>query len=159
MTRHAPYRVLALVLLGAMLPLLSSCSGGGHHASSPTADALARGRAVWASRNVSNYRFTVRVVCFCPEIRNVVIEVRNGVVVSRTYEDDGTPVDSEFLAQYDTVEKLFAVIQEAVDQKAVRLDAMYDPTFGYPKEAFIDISEQIADEEIGLSVRSFAVIP
>ena len=155
-----PRRSFALALLAAILPMLSSCSGGGHRDSS-LADALRASRAAWASRNVSAYRYTLQISCFCPEdtIRPVTIEVRDGVAVSRTYADDGTPANPETFARYDTTEKLFALIDEALDQKAARIDAAYDPTFGYPTEGYIDASEQIADEELGFSVRSFAIIP
>lgn len=160
MTQHAPLRVLAFVLLGATLPLLSSCSGGGH-SDSPTADALRRNRAVWAARNVPAYRYTLQVSCFCgPDTtRPVTIEVRGGAATSRTYADDGTPANPDTFARYDTMEKIFAVIQAAIDQRAARTDAAYDPAYGYPTEGYIDPSVQIADEELGFRVRSFAIIP
>lgn len=148
----------------ALLPLglvLTSCSGGGAVADRTLVAELRRSRDLWASRHVAGYRYTLQVSCFCPPplTDRVVIEVRNGVRTSITFAGSGAPAPAELFAQYDSVEKLFAFLEREINAPADRISADYDPASGYPVDVFIDRIEPAADDELGLSVRSFEIIP
>lgn len=108
---------------------------------------LQQARAQWRSLGIADYRFTFQRSCFCaPSLREpALVNVLRGDIVS--VEDmAGAPQDPDL---YYTVEQLFEVIEDAIDQGAARLSVTYDPGLGYPTSAFIDRSEMIADEELG----------
>jgi hypothetical protein len=135
----------------AVIPLVvSGCCSGGDVLS------LAEARARWAAAGLQDYEYTFSLQCFCvPDyVQPVRIVVREGQVVSRTYASGGQAPDQPF-AQYDTVEKLFARIEQAFLSGAARIHAEYDPVLGYPRNFYIDQSEMIADEEIGGMLRDF----
>jgi hypothetical protein len=81
-------------------------------------------RNLWNQRNISNYRYTLSNSCFCvPDARGpVVIEVRNGQTTSITSVATSQPVDPQLFQQYNTIPKLFDVIQDAIDRRAYSLN-------------------------------------
>lgn len=123
-------------------------------------DAPESPQALWDAQGPDSYRYTLQVGCFCltDMTRPVVIEVRDGAVAGVTYADDGSAADPALFEQYDSVEDLFAVIGEAEAQNPARLDVTYDEALGVPLSVDIDISEQMADEELTLTVSSFEAL-
>ncbi|MBC1238788.1 DUF6174 domain-containing protein [Nostoc sp. 2RC] len=118
-------------------------------------------RRLWNNQNISNYRYTFSNGCFCiPEARGpVIIEVRNGKIKSITSVATGQPVQNpEYFQNYNTIPKLFNVIQDAINRKAYSLDVAYNPRLGYPTQINIDYNSQIADEEIYLTIENFEEI-
>lgn len=117
-------------------------------------------RRLWNQQNISNYRYTFSNGCFCiPEARGpVVIEVRNGQTTSITSVATGEPVDPQFFQKYNTIPKLFDVIQDAINARASSLTVQYDPRLGYPTQIDIDYNSQIADEEVYLTIENFQEI-
>jgi hypothetical protein len=115
---------------------------------------------LWNKKNISNYRYTLSNSCFCiPEARGpVVIEVRNGQTTSITLIATSQPVDPQLFQQYNTIPKLFNVIQDAINRRASSLNVRYDPRFGYPTQIDIDYNTQLADEEVYLSIENFEEI-
>ncbi|HIK08416.1 MAG TPA: hypothetical protein IGS40_27700 [Trichormus sp. M33_DOE_039] len=118
-------------------------------------------RSLWNSRNISNYRYTFSNGCFCvPDARGpVVIEVRNGKTVSITSVATGQPVDPQFFQNYNTIPKLFNVIQDAIARQASSLTVQYNARYGYPTQINVDYNAQIADEEIYLTIENFEILP
>jgi hypothetical protein len=114
-------------------------------------------QALWDSQDINSYQYTLQVSCFClvEATRPVTIEVIDGQVASMTYADDGTAADPALFERYDSVDKLFAIINDAESQDPVRLDVTYDETYGVPLSVNIDISEMIADEELYFTVSDF----
>ncbi|RCJ19010.1 hypothetical protein A6S26_28020 [Nostoc sp. ATCC 43529] len=114
-------------------------------------------RRLWNNQNIANYRYTLSNSCFClPDARGpVIIEVRNGQTTSITSVETGQPVNPEFFDKYDTITKLFNLIQDAINRRAERLDVDYNARLGYPTQISIDYSFQIADEEIYLTIENF----
>ncbi|MBH8565529.1 hypothetical protein I8748_25700 [Nostoc sp. CENA67] len=117
-------------------------------------------RNLWNKQNISNYRYTFSNSCFCiPDARGpVIIEVRNGETTSITSVETGQPVDPQYFQQYNTIPKLFNVIQDGINRNAYSLDVRYDARLGYPTQINIDYDSQIADEEIYLTIENFQVI-
>jgi hypothetical protein len=118
-----------------------------------TDDDLAANRQRWQAQNVENYRFTYTRQCFCPPQARGPFEVtvRDGKVESVIYQGEGEPMERP-LAEYQTVEDLFAVLADAYDRGAASVRASYDAETGQPSEFFIDYDEQQADEEVGFTV-------
>jgi len=117
-------------------------------------------RNLWNQRNISNYRYTLSNSCFClPDARGpVVIEVRNGQTTSITSVATSQPVDPQLFQQYNTIPKLFDVIQDAIDRRAYSLNVRYNSRLGYPTQVDIDYRSQLADEEVYLTIENFEII-
>ena len=116
--------------------------------------------ALWESQAIDDYHYTLQVGCFClvDVTRPVIVEVKDGQVASITYAEDGTAADPALFERYDSIDKLFAIINEAEAQEPARLDVTYDEATGVPQSVVIDISEQMADEELYLEVSDFEAL-
>lgn len=150
-----------LVGLVAVLAVIGVVAGAVLAQGLPGQGGPLEGRALWESQGIEHYRFTLSRSCFCLARGPVVIEVRNGKVVSIVdAETGGSEVDgfavSEIFGDVDTIEELFGRIDAA--EGAAVLQVSYDATFGYPAEIYIDQSELMADEEIGYTVSDFEVL-
>ncbi|MFN6540280.1 MAG: DUF6174 domain-containing protein [Nostoc sp. EkiNYC01] len=118
-------------------------------------------RRLWEKQNISNYRYTFSNGCFCiPDARGpVIIEVRNGKTTSIVSVETGQPVQNpEIFDKYNTIPKLFNVIQDAINRRAYSLNVSYSPRLGYPTQINVDYNAQIADEEIYLTIENFEQI-
>ncbi|GBE90828.1 DUF6174 domain-containing protein [Nostoc cycadae] len=111
-------------------------------------------RQLWNQQRLTNYRFTFSRSCFCvpKATQPVVITVRNGQVASITPVNNNEPVDAELFRQYNSIPKLFGIIDDAIAKKASSLTVKYDPKFGYPTQINIDYNQQVADEELYLTI-------
>lgn len=149
-------RWLAVPLLSIAL-LLAGCGSGGDDApelgdpnleSSPR-EALATARALWSSNGAPSYDMRFNWLCFCiiEAVEERDIQVRDGVVAA-----GGLSPDFGNLADHETVQGLFDLIEEAIDRDAAKLDVTYHATLGYPMAASIDYNLQMADEELGFTV-------
>ncbi len=128
--------------------------------SSPAQSQLQQNRQLWRTQNISNYRYTLQVGCFClPEVTQpVVIEVRNGKVVSMIGVNTRKPVNPEYFKDYNSIPKLFNLVQNAIANRAHRISVTYHPTRGYPTQISIDQSQQMADEERYFTIERLEVI-
>lgn len=104
-------------------------------------------RSNWNGQQLDDYgyRFQRSCNCFGEYVREVIIRVEAGEVVSAT--------DTESLIGFDvsifpSVNDLFDDLQSAVDYPATFISAEFDATLGYPQNVYIDLDERIADEEI-----------
>lgn len=154
-----------LLSLGLNLPVMSETPAENTQSQTPTNNKLNLrllrfNSNLWNQANISKYRITVSNSCFClPDARGpVVIEVRNGQRTSIASVETGKPVNPEYFQKYNSIPKLFNVIQDAINQKASNLDVQYDAKLGYPTKINIDYNSQIADEEIFLTIENFQEI-
>ena len=145
-------KLIQLVVLAVAVSFVVSLFGCGHLIPSimddPQQEALNRNYALWKNTNRSNYTYTYKRMCFCPQEEDIVVTVQYGNVVSAHYYPSENPVMPERLDDLMTVEELFQVIRKAVTDQVARLDVRYNAQSGYPESIFIDVDEQIADEEI-----------
>jgi hypothetical protein len=151
-------RLTVLVLLVALVGVpLAACAGD-------VPKQLSDAEKLWKSQKLADYDFTLERQCFCPEEYRgpVNIQVRNRAAVSVTFVSDGSAITDDRFADADTVDKLFTILKNAYtgknsfNQKAASVTVTYDPALGFPASFFIDVSEQIADEEQGYTVTDFA---
>lgn len=153
MIRTALLAVLLLPLAGCPAPAEPGVLPGETPASSgpavPVPDRVDEAREQWAAAGPAAYQLTLHRSCFCPpEYRGpFMVTVRDGDVETVRYE--GQTVDA---ARGMSVESLFDLIEDAYARGAERVDAEFDPTWGYPTRLYIDYEAQMADEEIGYEV-------
>jgi hypothetical protein len=143
-------KLWAVVLLSALPLLLLACAGPYGEAQGE----LSQNEQKWAAQNIDDYRYTLRILCFCPEdIRDpVVVEVRDGATQSVTYAADGRPATNNLFESANTVDELFDIIRGSIARKVDKITVEYDPALGYPKQISIDPNENMVDEETAYTV-------
>lgn len=127
----------------ALLVLVAFLAPAAPAAADPQAD-LDAARAAWEARDLDDYDFRVARSCFCPPryTRPRDVKVRDSRPVSGARK----------IRRYATVERIFGLIQDAIDENAERIDTSYGPG-GFPRDVYIDYSFMIADEELGITAR------
>jgi len=138
--------IVALCLLAPACTLLNNEEG--------STGTLVEGRRMWQAQGIDDYTFTYVRSCEClPEMAGPFdVTVRRGIVAEVSYQ--GGPVDPTSRTFY-TIDALFALIEEASDLEADRIDVTYHPAFGYPTEIYIDYEVDTADEEAIITVTAF----
>jgi hypothetical protein len=151
-----------LISLGLYVPLISQSSIQVAQAKPANSNLgqLTKNRKLWNQQKISKYSYQLSRSCFCAPVARgpVIIKVNNGVTISVTSVETGASVDPELFKQYDTIPKLFSVVQDAIARKADSLAVKYDPKLGYPTQVNVDYSQQMADEELYLTVENFKVL-
>ena len=122
-------------------------------------DELERNRARWASLALTSYEYVVSRSCFCPpsSLGPVRVRVEGGVVTERSFVDIIDPDPGEPGEWFPSVAGLFDIIADAYERGAHDVEVTYDTETGVPLDVYIDYEENIADEELGLTVRSLPV--
>lgn len=129
---------------------LALFTASGQGGSQDPATSLDRARQSWKRAAIGRYELVVTVRCFCiagqrPE--------RFSVDGGRAYPLAGLDAaNTEFFERYNTVDKLFAVIDYAIRMKAEVVRATYHSTLGYPTSVSIDYRQTIADDELRVEV-------
>lgn len=148
-------KLLLLTLI--FIFVFTACSSGGSD--------LSRNQRKWADANITHYRMELNISCFCA-FRNqmpLTVEVNDGQIVSLTTADGTQVLDTDanyqFFAPHATIDLLFAELETAVNEGADSITVTYDPAYGFPTEIAIDISQQMADEEMYYSITNFAALP
>jgi len=153
------FMITCIIVVNAAI-ILTSCNNQGV-VSIP--QALITSEKLWKDQGLSNYDFTLERQAFAPEDWRgpVNIEVRKGAAVSVIYVSSGIAVTGGKFDNADTINKLFTMLKNAYagagdfEQKADTIDVTYNAQMGYPTTFFIDVSQNIADEEQGYTVTNF----
>jgi hypothetical protein len=143
---------LTFACLAAAAVTVGACDG-------PTAPErqLQAARLKWERTRPAAYTITVARFCFCTQEGSgpVIVSVRDGVVESRTYVDNGAAVAPTDAGNFPTVDGLFEVIEDAHRQEADAINASYDPARGFPVFISIDYVREMADEELSYRTTNF----
>jgi hypothetical protein len=102
------------------------------------------------------YSFTWQQSCFCGTdmTKPIRITVTGADITRAAYVADQQPVSASVRASLRTIEGVFDLIQQRLDQHADEVTVTYDAAY-YPASVFIDISKQTADEETSLHLSDF----
>ncbi len=144
------------LLLLTLIFILAACSAGGSE--------LSRNQTKWQDAGITHYRMQLNISCFCAfrDQMPLTVEVRDGQIVSMENANGTQVLDTdanyEFFAPHATVDLLFADIEKAVSDGAESVTVTYDKTYGFPAEIAIDISQQMADEEMYYSITNFEAL-
>lgn len=137
---------LFLVILLSSGAVAATASAAGGDREQLRAD-FAHNRAIWTGQHLRDYRFRLRVRCFCPGAGHpVTITVRAGRPRGAT----------GFLKQLDTVPDLLREVGSALDDpRAGDVVVRYDARRGFPRTASIDRIKNAVDDEIGWTIDRF----
>lgn len=116
---------------------------------------IAKYLQLWQSQNITSYRFTIERSCFCLEDARgpVVVEV-NGDTVTITNAATGE-AGGEFFNDVDSIDKLYALLEQQLNDGADQIDVRFDETTGVPQSIFVDVDFQAADEELRYTISNF----
>ncbi len=108
---------------------------------------------------MQHYRYQLQIdYCPCPSLV-VNIEVRNGTVVSEMDAATGGPVKPlRPFPPYNTIDRLFDVIEEAEQRGADDIQVVYDPALGYPTSIRIDEMYNASDDGIVYTITTFELL-
>jgi hypothetical protein len=114
--------------------------------------------AAWKRQGIEDYYYVHQRSCECVVewTRAARVVVRSGRVVEATDLENGVTRNLEY---YLTIDGLFALIKQAFDEHADRVEVVYDRSMHYPVSVFIDQDRNVADDEYTLQVSSLTKIP
>ena len=124
---------------------------------------IGQNKEKWQNANISHYRYNLHLSCFCVFVENMplVIEVQDGKVVSMEFHN-GVEIDPtlmELFGKYQTIDLIFAELEAGQNGAADEVTVKYDPTYGFPTEATIDVVKEAIDDELYLTISDFEALP
>lgn len=149
---------LLLVLMTLVLAACSAVAGAAGDQSE-----IEQNKEKWQDQGISHYRYNLHISCFCVFVENMplVIEVQDGEVVSMEFQN-GSEIDPsllELFERYATIDRVFAEVEAGLNGAADNVVVKYDPTYGFPTEVTIDVEEQVADDEVYLTLSNIEELP
>lgn len=155
-----------LVLLTVIAFVLAACSTGAQAGGDPPKEnqtEIERNQEKWQNANISHYRYKLHLSCFCAFSQDMplVIEVKDGEVVSMEYQT-GNPIDAasrEYFQTFSTIDRILAKLEADLAGAADEVTVTYDPTYGFPTDATIDVVKEAIDDELYLTISDFEVLP
>ena len=104
----------------------------------------------WQLHGSTSYQYVQRRLCYCllEATLAVRVTVRDGVVIQRRYVDEDAPVPLQLATAWGTIDDLFRLIENALENDAASLLVTYDRRLGYPTHISIDYDAVTADDEI-----------
>ena len=119
---------------------------------------LDRHLTLWQQARFGDYSYEYNVLCECSDNfgQPVKVTVTNGEIESVVYAESGDPPVVVGSPRYHTINRLFDVIQDAIDNEADQLTVSYDSEFGYPTNVEIDYLINAIDDEYILTATAFS---
>ena len=107
----------------------------------------------WKKQGIIDYEFTSQISCFCQTDYTLpkTIVVKSNEILSVNGVDCA---DLEY-ETHKTIDEFFDYIEERQNQNPVIENLDFDSIYGFPSYIYFDISEMIADDEIGYIITNF----
>jgi Family of unknown function (DUF6174) len=116
----------------------------------------------WSLLGSPNYQATINRITIATGLQDgppaqVTITVHEHALVSAVDRFRQQPLNARALSAdpYTSLERLFAVIQDALDRGADEVSVSYDGRYGYPKRIQIDYNRQTYDDEVSIQVDEY----
>ena len=124
---------------------------------------IEQNREKWQNAGISHYRYHLAISCFCVFTQDMplILEVQDGKVVSMEFQS-GNKIDpslTELFEKYATIDRTFTELEAGLNGAADEVTVKYDPTYGFPTEATIDVEKQATDDELYLTLSNFEKLP
>lgn len=109
----------------------------------------------WERHGAPDYSFVLDRYCECLVTGPVRLTVTaDDVVAAEALAGSSAPPGSHpDPAQFPTIDELFEQLRAAAEAGPVRFEVEFERELGYPRSADVDVSAQIADEELAYEVR------
>ena len=148
---------LILIVMTFILAACASANALGNQSE------IEQNREKWQNAGISHYRYHLAISCFCVFTQDMplILEVQDGKVVSMEYQN-GKEIDpslTELFEKYATIDRVFAELEAGLNGAADEVTVKYDPTYGFPSEATIDVEKQATDDELYLTLSNFEKLP
>ena len=152
------YLVPALLLLGGCELIGSSVGTSAPGTITEDHSDIEDPRERWEAYGLTDYTIEQTRICYCLGPFEYVAVVRGGDVVA--VQDAVPPVDEGELnpEYYSTVDEIFDMLEQTREQDPVVFEVSYHPRFGYPTDIEIDISYQMADEELSMTLANLKLL-
>ena len=156
---HRQWTLGALTLF--VVGMSVTCAGNhtGRHAA--LRQALGPARALWESRvsEMAGYDLTVGIGCFCPQVGEYVLQVRNGVLeaIQPRRPDQWSDVRVKAIVEAYTVDGLFGTIDQALASNAEVVEPVFDVHYGYPIAIKVDHHKAAFDDELQIAASLLTV--
>jgi len=117
----------------------------------------------WQAAGISHYHYQLSISCFCVFTQDMplIIEVRDGKIVSMEYLN-GKQIDPsllELFERYATIDRVLGEVKAGLNGAADEVIVKYDPTYSFPTEVKIDVEKQATDDELYLTLSNFEKLP
>lgn len=126
-------------------------------------DELQANRHRWQAAGIHRYAYHYERPCACQQDSqalfaiSVVGNVVTGVVYLQPESGARTPIAQDRRHWYPTVDDLFDRLAEAAATNAARVEATYDPRYGYPMRIYIDYDPTLPDDEVDIRISGFEI--
>lgn len=124
-------------------------------------DELATMRQRWEKLGLQNYSYEAGYNCYCGGTGPYILEFIEGELDTVYLSDlEDSEVDYETMLNTTgdlVIDALFDKIRENIDRNPHSFNVDYDHQYFFPKEAYFDFDENIADEELGYYIRDFSI--
>ena len=114
-------------------------------------------RALWVSKEISNYQITQQVSCFC--VYEYTLPKVFRVVNNELVTINGEEFEENYPTEYLTIPEAFDLIAAKLNQNPDETRIAYDSIYGFPKAFYFDMDERMADEELDVTFSDFAILP
>ena len=103
----------------------------------------------WLSHDIKKYQIEMQKICFCaPDaVRMMIFQVEDNEIKDVRYADSGDAVDPGHYNELNTIEGMFALVEQSLEKNPADIVISYDQEYGYIKELTVDYQENIADDE------------
>lgn len=114
-------------------------------------------QSLWESQDLDTYRYQFHWQCFClPDyVETVWVTVEDGEVSSVQAVDPNYEGNLPDLSEYRTINGLFGLIRDGIENQASEIRVTYNDSSGYPVSAYIDYDFNMADEERRFEILEF----
>ena len=118
---------------------------------------LNRSRHRWEREGIGSYSSVQSFLCECiPFFEGPSrVWVVDGVVTRVEKVPSGEAVREEIWSAWYTVDEMFKMIAEAIEERAVFLEVEYDPARGFPTRIAVDWRGELVDDERVIEVGGF----
>jgi hypothetical protein len=114
---------------------------------------LSANQSKWDKQNISNYEFTLRVSCFCPQEVEGPHVIK--VVADTIASVNDQPYDPSKMGLLMTIDELFTYVGKSIDRQPYQKSITYNSLYGFPEYVFFDFEKTMVDEEIGYQITGF----
>lgn len=110
----------------------------------------------WAQTGPPSYSYVLTRFCVCPVTNEPIrVEVRDLVIVSRTYVSTDAPLEPQHYDDFPDIPGLFDLVDTARKSDPYYFSSSYDQTYGFPANVIINITPSSANDDLQITAVEF----